>query len=101
MKASDICNILNNIRDKAEKKIKAGEEQPDEIPVLDHIPEGFEIFELKGLHKKYLALKTACPFCTHCTDVFYDWNGPYMWVCDLDNNCGYGMSGNCKDFVKE
>ena len=62
MKASDICNILNNIRDEAEKKIEAGEEQSDEIPVLDHIPEGFEIFELEGLCKKYLALKTACPF---------------------------------------
>lgn len=72
-----------------------------EIPVLDHIPEGFEIFELKVLGKKYLALKTACPFCVHCTDVFCDWNGPYMWVCDLDNNCGYGMCGKCKDFEKK
>jgi hypothetical protein len=71
------------------------------IPVIDHIPEGFEIFELEGLSKKYLALKTACPFCAHCTDVFYDWSGPYMWLCDLENNCGYGMSGKCKDFEKE
>ena len=84
-----------------EKKIEAEEERPGEIPVLDYIPEGFEIFELEGLNKKYLALKTACPFCTHCTDVFYDWSGPYMWLCDLDNNCAYGMSGKCKDFVKE
>lgn len=101
MKASDICNILNNIGDEIEKKIEAGEERPGKIPVIDYIPEGFEEFELEVLHKKYLALKTACPFCKHCTDVFCDQNGPYMWVCDLNNNCAYGMSGKCKDFKKE
>lgn len=28
----------------------------------------------------------CCAFCSHCTDIFYDYsNGPYLFICDKDN----------------
>lgn len=41
-----------------------------------------------------------CLFCTHCTDVFWDYsNGPYMIICDLGeetfkDNCIYFKEGD-------
>lgn len=34
---------------------------------------------------KVTAPDTCCLFCSHCTDVFWDFtHGPYMFFCDVD-----------------
>lgn len=30
-----------------------------------------------------MAPDRCCLFCAHCTDVFYDSHGPYLFICDL------------------
>ena len=44
----------------------------------------------------------ACFFCDHCTDIFYDWNGPYMFICQKDHNdeIERGLEGKCPDFYE-
>lgn len=38
----------------------------------------------------------SCAFCRHCTDLFYDYtNGPYLFICDKDNNSN---AGTCSEF---
>lgn len=27
-----------------------------------------------------------CIFCKHCTDIIYDFHGPYMWFCELNRS---------------
>lgn len=49
----------------------------------------------------YMLPKTACVFCNHCTDVFWDYHGIYALICDIDamDKCqkeGYG----CSEFRK-
>ena len=24
-----------------------------------------------------------CFWCKHCTDIIYDYHGPYAWICDI------------------
>lgn len=39
----------------------------------------------------------CCAFCSHCSDLFYDYtNGPYLYICDIDNNTT--SWGTCADF---
>lgn len=38
-----------------------------------------------------------CVFCKHCTDIFYDWNGPYLFVCKLGN----GDYEDCEHFDED
>ena len=38
-----------------------------------------------------------CVFCSHCSDVFYDYsNGPYLCLCTKDNDTN--LWSNCSDF---
>ena len=30
----------------------------------------------------YLLPVNHCAFCKHCTDVFYDYNGPWLFACN-------------------
>ncbi len=46
-----------------------------------------------------LAPPTACVFCDHCTDVFWDYDhGPYASFCDLDADVDKGVRGECDRF---
>ena len=68
---------------------------------IDHIPEGFGMFELSN-GKKYVARLNGCMFCAHCTDIFYDYsNGIYAHICELSKDPEIGMSGNCTEFCIE
>lgn len=45
----------------------------------------------------------SCVFCGHCSDVFYDWHGPYGFVCDKDFETNEelvdkGCNGECEYF---
>lgn len=41
----------------------------------------------------------GCLFCKHLSDVFWDYlNGPYMFFCDLADDCFDGVFGRCKLF---
>lgn len=34
-----------------------------------------------------IANEHSCAFCSHCSDIFYDFtNGPYWFYCDIKNN---------------
>ena len=38
-----------------------------------------------------------CVFCSHCSDVFYDYsNGPYLFLCTKDNDTNAWE--HCADF---
>ena len=58
---------------------------------------------LKG--RKYKLPPTACVFCTHCTDLFWDFShGIYALFCDkdIDYRAIYGnVKGECKMFELE
>jgi len=47
-----------------------------------------------------------CLFCKHCTDVFYDWNGPYAFACALTTDSDgiaeahFGYIPDCKNFIE-
>lgn len=41
----------------------------------------------------------CCLTCAHCTDVFYDWQGPYLAFCD--NNEIHGATHTCVDWRNE
>ena len=39
----------------------------------------------------------CCAFCSHCSDVFYDYsNGPYLYLCTKDNDTN--QWNTCTDF---
>ena len=40
-------------------------------------------------------------FCDNCTDIWYDWNGPYMIMCNKDLPTDVGFKGQCKEFIEE
>lgn len=44
--------------------------------------------------------ETLCVFCSHCTDVFWDYHGPYMVICDLGRPevKDHNYRNTCKDF---
>lgn len=47
----------------------------------------------------YKCPDTACVFCDHCTDIFYDYtNGPYLMFCELPaHDCN---GAGCEDFIE-
>ena len=42
----------------------------------------------------------SCAFCDHCTDVFWDSHGPYMFGCEL-GLCRNDHEIDCKDYNEE
>lgn len=48
-----------------------------------------------GCHPK------CCVFCDNCTDIWYDYNGPYMVRCDKGLSEEIGCKGECKEFIEE
>lgn len=46
----------------------------------------------------------ACPFCDHCSDLFWDSDGIYVILCDLnkhnDTDFDGNASGKCKDYFE-
>ena len=49
--------------------------------------------------KTYMGKEKCCLFCDHCTDIFYDYtNGPYMWLCNIQQDTEIGVQGLCKHF---
>lgn len=67
------------------------------MDILDYVKPGYRKYEFEN-GKIYCAKENSCLFCRHCTDIFYDHNGPYLLVCELELSCEAGMSGNCKRF---
>lgn len=48
--------------------------------------------------KTYICKEKDCLLCKHCTDVWYDWNGPYMTLCEIDAG---GDAKECPFYEKE
>ena len=50
---------------------------------------------------EYKCPDTACVFCDHCTDIFYDYtHGPYLMFCDVpDHDCHNGAG--CELFKED
>lgn len=50
----------------------------------------------------YKAFKTSGFFCKHCTDIIYDFDGPYALICDLNYDTRVPCwSGTCEHFEQE
>lgn len=49
-----------------------------------------------ALGVEYASDTPHCLFCDHCTDIFYDCNGPYMAICGLHHKQAPGKP--CEDF---
>lgn len=47
--------------------------------------------------KKYVVPDRFCASCKHCTDVYYDYDGPYLFIC----NIGEDYNGCCEKYEKE
>lgn len=43
----------------------------------------------------------CCLFCDHCTDLFYDFGGIYLTVCDIEKDIVIGSKGECDYFKDE
>lgn len=55
------------------------------------------IYKCGGI--EYECPDTACVFCVHCCDVFYDYtNGPYLILCDVPDHDCHGGAG-CELFI--
>lgn len=50
------------------------------MPILSET----KVFECEN-GKRYLLPANHCVFCKHCTDIFYDYGGPYMSICSEGN----------------
>ena len=49
---------------------------------------------------EYKCSDTACVFCDHCTDIFYDYtHGPYLLLCELHDQALNNGSG-CEHFIE-
>ena len=48
-----------------------------------------------------MAPPKCCLSCDHCTDVFYDAGGPYMFFCDVHEDTCRGIAGKCERFEEE
>lgn len=52
--------------------------------------------------KPYLIENDCCLVCENCTDIFYDWNGPYAFFCGLTEKdgkiLGYTHNHCCEKF---
>ena len=51
--------------------------------------------------KVYVCDEKCCLFCDHCTDVFYDSDGPYLLICDIAKDTEIGMQGICEHFKEK
>lgn len=60
--------------------------------------------ELRLYECEYYSVKappTCCLFCMFCSDIFFDYtNGPYMFICDIDDDTKIGVTGKCIQFVE-
>lgn len=53
----------------------------------------------KGECYKVKAHKHSCFFCSHCTDIFYDYtHGPYLLICDINSTIENALKGQCDKF---
>lgn len=43
----------------------------------------------------------SCFFCDHCTDIFWDTKGPYMFFCEVDTDVEVGLRGECAEFSED
>lgn len=45
----------------------------------------------------------CCIFCDHCSDIWYDSNGPYMLSCELNNKHedDHNCDGDCDQFEEK
>ena len=51
--------------------------------------------------RRYFCDDRCCLFCSHCTDVFYDYtNGIYLLFCNIEKDTERGWEGKC-DFFEE
>lgn len=60
--------------------------------------------ELREYKCEYYSLRAhakSCFFCDHCTDIFFDSDGPYMFLCDIAGDVHSGLSGTCEGFYEE
>ncbi len=49
-----------------------------------------------------MAPSRSCLFCSHCTDVFWDYaNGPYMFFCDADGDVVAASENECNKFEED
>lgn len=63
----------------------------------------------QGAGYSVMARPNSCFFCQRLTDIFYDWHGPYGFVCekqydmnpDDESPVTLGMQGKCPDFVDD
>lgn len=77
------------------------EEQKRRYNQIDHIPEGFKIWESRYFGRRYVARANGCLFCKKCDDIVLDSCGPYMLHCKLDMDTETGMAGKCEKFEEE
>jgi len=58
--------------------------------------------EMKVFECEYYTVrahKHSCFFCSHCTDIFYDYtNGPYLFICDIGRDIETAFKGQCNKF---
>lgn len=73
---------------------------------LSNINQSFKQLHEVALRKyecEYYSLRArpnSCFFCDHCTDIFFDQDGPYAFVCDEEQNVELGLSGMCSLFIE-
>lgn len=61
--------------------------------------EDARVYEPSDAPYRVITKKNTCFFCDHLTDIFWDYsNGPYMFVCDIDEEINDGLAGNCVKF---
>ena len=67
--------------------------------IPEHEP--WRIFRGPGYTVK--AHPRSCFFCQHLTDIFYDSQGPYGFVCNrkMEEDIETGMMGECPGFEEE
>lgn len=51
--------------------------------------------------KVYAVCEDMCLVCKHCTDIFYDFNGPYMCFCDINEGSVVDFTCNMFDLDLE
>ena len=59
-----------------------------------------ELREYKCEYYRLRAHPKSCFFCNHCTDIFFDSKGPYMFFCDVDSDIDIGLQGVCQKFYE-
>lgn len=71
------------------------------MEVKDYVMPGYKKWECQN-GRTYCAKENSCLFCAHCTDIFWDYtNGPYMFICERDQDIENGFEGKCKYFMEK